>query len=106
MKKDIHTKIYQVVLVVFFLTIIISGFTATTMRYNPNPAGIEEKRSKAPFPVLEINNPDKFISDFDRYMADNFGVRYILIDIHTKFRHHVLNAYSSENRILEFFGLE
>ena len=106
MKHDLHTKIYNMALVVFFITIIYSCFIATTMRYNPNPAGIEEKRSKAPFPVLEVKNPGRFISDFDKYIADNFGIRYILIDIHTKFRHHVLNAYSSENKVLEFFGLE
>jgi hypothetical protein len=106
MKHGLHKKISQAILVIFFLTILYTGFVTSVIRYNPNPGSIEEKRSKPQFPVLEMKKPDKFIGAFDKYVADNFGMRYILIDMYAKLRHHVLNVNSAENKILEFLGVE
>lgn len=105
MKNSIHNKIAATILILMFLLVVYSGLITSLMRFNPNP-GIEENRSSPPFPMFELRDPEEFISAFDKYIADNFGMRYVLIDSYAKFRHHVLNANSAENKILEFFGAE
>jgi hypothetical protein len=94
------------ILAISFLSAIFLGFVATLSGWDPAIGPINENRSIAPPPTLSWTNLTTTIEETDKYFADNFGFRKVMIRAHALFQHFVLNAYSAENIILEKIGIE
>ena len=89
-----------------FLGVLGVGMVSSLLRYDPAVGPIDEQRVKAPMPVFDRSAPFAFVEGYDKYFADNFGMRTALLRGYVLFRHFVVHADSADNVLLEAFGVE
>ena len=91
---------------IYFCVVLVGGFFTTVLRIDPAVGRLDENRVRADAPSIRLDNIQGSIAELDRYVADNFGMRRFLIRSYSVFRHFSMNAYSGQNAILEWLGVD